>query len=182
MIRDLAQAILFVAWFALLFRYQPLRNLIGATPRRLTTPVGLLAAGWLLAQLTDQRVRYYPLISVYMYGDHTPTKAISGVTMRGVWCDGTRGPLDLEFMGRAQLRGRLQILYDGLPFQRTEADSARRWDIIDRTVASIGRVYNRSFPDRPLCSIGLDEVRVEAAQYESGIIPPPREVHDVAVR
>ena len=182
MIRDLAQAVLFAAWFVVLFRYRPLRNLIGATSRRLTIPVALMTAAWILAQLTDQRVRYFPFISVYMYGEHTPMKAISRVRLRGVWCDGTQGPLDPGFMGRAKLRSRIQNLYDGLPYRRTAADSAQRWDIIDRTVASIGRMHNRTFPDRPLCSIGLDQIRLEAGQYESGIIPPPRQVHDVAVR
>jgi hypothetical protein len=182
MIRDLSQVVFFAAWFVVLYRYQPLRNLVRAAPRGLTIPLGLLVAGWLLAQLTDQRVRYFPFISVYMYGDHTPMKAISGVRLRGVWCDGTQGPLNLGFMGRASLRSRVQNLYDGLPYRRTAADSAQRWDIIDRTVTSIGRMHNRTFPDRPLCSIALDQIRLEAGQYESGTIPPPRQVHDVVVR
>ena len=169
-------------WFVVLLRYQPLRRLILATPRSLSVPVGLLTAAWLLAHVTDQRTRFFPVVSVYMYGDHTPTPSMTGVAVQGAWCDGRRERLNLRFMGRARVISRMHTLYGGLAYRRTAADSAARWDLIDRTLISIGRMYNRTFPDQPLCSIGLDELFLRADEYESGRLPSARVVRDVPLR
>jgi hypothetical protein len=181
-IRDLAQAIFFGAWFVLLFRYRPLRDLIRAAPRYLTIPVGLFTLAWLAVQLTDQRARYFPIVSVYMYGEYRPMPEQSAIGVRGTWCNGTGDRLDLKFMGRASFRSRIELLHEGLAFRRTAADSAKRWDIIDRSLRAIGGMYNSRFPDRPLCAIGLEEVRLSSDQYRSGVIPPARVIHDVALR
>jgi hypothetical protein len=182
MIRTLAEGAIYVVWLVVLYRYQPLRTLVRDSPRYLTVPFGLLTAAWLLTQLTNQRWAFYPLISVYMYGEKAPAPTLDGMAVHGEWCDGTRGRLETRFMGRARLRGRLESLYGGLAYRRTAADSTQRWDIIDRTLRSIGGIYNRTNPDRPLCAIGLDVVRMTAGEYEGGVIPSPRVVHVIPLR
>jgi hypothetical protein len=182
MIRNLAQVVVFAAWFVVLFNYQPLRGLIRRTPRSLSIPFGLVTAAWLLVQVTHQPARFFPFISVFMYGEHTPAPSLRGIALRGTWCDGSQDRLDPPFMGRLRMRSRLQALYEGLAYRRTAADSARRLDLLDRTLISIGTIYNRRFADHPLCSIGLDEIIVPARDYESGRLPPPRVVRDVPLR
>jgi len=178
-IRDLAQLVFFGFWFVVLLRYRPLRALVRNTPRSLAVAVGALVATWLVVQVTDQRLQFYPVISVYMYGDHTPAASLSGVALTGTACDGNRQRLDMSFMGRGRIRSRLQVLYGGLARRTTAADSAKQWDIIDRLLISVGRMHNRVRPERPLCATGLDEIRIPREQYESGKVPAPVIVRDV---
>jgi hypothetical protein len=180
--RDLAQLVFFAAWFVLLLKYRPLRDLVRAAPRSLTIAVGTLVLLWLVVQVTDQRSRFYPLVSVYMYGEHNPAPELSAVAMTGRRCGGGSERLDLDFMGRGRIRSRLQVLYGGLARRKTAADSAARWDLIDRLVISVGRMHNRAFPDRALCAIGIEEIRIPAAQYTTGVLPPPVTVHEISLR
>ena len=182
MIRDWAQLVFFAAWFVVLARFQPLRELVRRTPRRLTWPVAALVFGWTLTQLTDQRRTFFPLVSVPMYAEHRPQRHIQTVIAFGTWCDGTTGNLDLDFLGRAGLRSRLGYMYSPLQYYRTPADSQARWDLLDRTLLAIASTHNRTFPDHPLCSIGLKEVRVRTESHASGSFPAPRIVRDVPIR
>ena len=181
--RDLAQLVFFVAWFVVLYRFRPLRELVFRAPRLLTISVALLGVAWTVAQLADSRARYFPLISVHMYGEYTPAPVMASVGILGRRCDRDAPErLNLDFMGRVKPRLQLHALYRGLPRLQTAADSASSWAIINGALGTMGRFYNESHPAEPLCTIGLDELVVPAGQYDSGILPPRRVVHEIPLR
>lgn len=182
MVRDWAQLAFFAAWLVVLVRFHPLRDLVRRTPRRLTWPIAGFVIAWTLTQLTDQRRAFFPLVSVPMYGEYRPQEHIQGIIAVGRWCDGTAGDLDLDFLGRAGLRGRLGTLHSTLRYYRTAADSQARWDLLERTLLAIAGTHNRAFPDNPLCGIGLREVRIRTESHASGLFPASRIVRDVPIR
>ena len=179
--RDLAQLVFFAAWFAVLYRYRPLRDLIRTAPRSLTVAVGAFLVAWMVVQVRDERARFFPIISMDMYGEYNPLPEMTGVGVHGTRCDGMRGRINLSFMGRSGMRSRLQAMHNGLWYMKSGADSAARWELIEQTLTSIGAMYNRTFPDS-LCSIGLDVIRIPPDQYESGRIPAPTLVRDIPLR
>jgi hypothetical protein len=179
--RDLLQLVVFAAWFVILARHAPLRALVRAAPRLHTLFMGAVLAAWTVVQVTGQQTRYFPLISVRMYGDYTPAAELRVARVVGEWCDGHTAFLNPSDVFPRALRGRILALQRRLANARTADDSATRARLLDSALTTLGRTHNRAVPDRPLCAIGLEVTTVPATQYESGIIPPPVRIRRVVL-
>lgn len=179
--RDLAQLVVFAAWFVVLFRYQPLRALVRSAPRLETGLAAVLLAGWTLVQVTDTRSRFFPLISMYMYGERDTRTEVVAARMVVEGCDGHERVLTTPDLSGVPIRTRVQNMYVEFERAHTAADSARRGGLLDRTLAAVGRLYNQHHPDAPLCAVRLDRFGVPPDQSETGVIPAPKPVRHVAL-
>ncbi len=181
--RDLAQLVVFLAWFALLVRYTPLWDLMRATPRIQKAVVGAVLLVWTVAQVAVIPMALFPMISVHMYATHTAEPTINGVRIMGVSCAGERHYIDIgPLMTRPAVKGRVQGMYLGLRFARSPADSARRLTLLSETLSALGRLYNKQYAENPLCGIALDATTVTTGDDGPGEIPEPRPVYHVDLR
>ena len=177
------EAAILIAWLVVLGRYAPLRALLRDAPRRPVVTLAALLLLWTYVQLSNDTVRFFPLVSWPMYGEPQRQDEVRSFAIAGVGCDGRRrrwGPADL--IPGHPLRIRVQFLGAWHDRARTAADSVTRGALLDSTLVALGVIRNGRNPQDPWCAVELDRITVARGEARSGVIPPAEAVRHVDLR